>query len=145
MDEFQRIAVYAVIQNQDQILLSQLDPNLTNQVEVWTLPGGGLEFGEEPISGLQREIYEETGLTAEVKTWANTSAAVREVEAGRLMHSIRIVYDAEVATDVTPVVVEENGSTVAAKWWPLAAIKSGELIVSAVVKNGLEVRGLLDG
>ena len=30
----------------------------------WELPGGGLDHGEDPISGLKREIHEETGLVA---------------------------------------------------------------------------------
>lgn len=27
----------------------------------WTLPGGGLEHGEDPLTGVVREVYEETG------------------------------------------------------------------------------------
>lgn len=29
----------------------------------WNLPGGGLQKGEEPLTGLLREVKEETGLT----------------------------------------------------------------------------------
>lgn len=32
----------------------------------WDIPGGGLQFGEDPLDGIYREIKEETGLTAHV-------------------------------------------------------------------------------
>ncbi|SRR5258706_3648846 len=34
--------------------------------DLWELPGGGIDFGEEPQKGLQREIKEECGLDVEV-------------------------------------------------------------------------------
>ena len=33
----------------------------------WTLPGGGLDFGEDPEAGALRELGEETGLEGEVR------------------------------------------------------------------------------
>jgi len=33
---------------------------------VWTLPGGGVEVGESPEKAVLREVWEETGLKAEV-------------------------------------------------------------------------------
>ncbi len=35
--------------------------------DLWNLPGGALEKGESPWSGVKREIKEETGLDTEIK------------------------------------------------------------------------------
>ena len=57
----QRIGAYAVIVRDDQILLSRLAPRLTKS-ELWTLPGGGVDHGEDPRAAVVREVHEETGL-----------------------------------------------------------------------------------
>jgi ADP-ribose pyrophosphatase YjhB (NUDIX family) len=61
LPQVQRVAAYAVIVRNDQILLSRLadvlSPNPT-----WTLPGGGLDHGEDPRVAVVREVQEETGL-----------------------------------------------------------------------------------
>ena len=43
----QRVAAYAVILRDDQILLCRLAPRIAGG-ELWTLPGGGLDHGEDP-------------------------------------------------------------------------------------------------
>jgi 8-oxo-dGTP pyrophosphatase MutT (NUDIX family) len=53
-----RPAVYAVIRNQDHVLLVT---NTTSQR--YYLPGGGLEPGESLEEALQREVREEAGIT----------------------------------------------------------------------------------
>lgn len=56
---FYRISVKAlVLDDQKRFLLTQE----TNGK--WELPGGGLDHGEDPQIGLQREIFEESGLEA---------------------------------------------------------------------------------
>lgn len=55
---FYRISVKAlVVDNAGRFLLAK-EANGT-----WELLGGGLDHGEDPLVGLQREIMEETGLT----------------------------------------------------------------------------------
>jgi len=54
-----RVGAYAVCLRDGAVLLARLigaDPPL------WTLPGGGLDHGEDPRDGAIREVEEETGL-----------------------------------------------------------------------------------
>ena len=70
----QRVAAYAVIIRDGRILLSRLSPTITSE-ELWTLPGGGLDHGEDPRDAVIREIYEETGLHAVVGETARVYSA----------------------------------------------------------------------
>ena len=70
----QRVAAYAVILRGDRILLSRLAPRITPD-ELWTLPGGGLDHGENPRDAVIREIREETGLDAMVGETARVYSA----------------------------------------------------------------------
>ncbi|MFP5488715.1 MAG: NUDIX domain-containing protein, partial [Acidimicrobiia bacterium] len=56
-----RSAVRAlVLSPEHEVLLARFV--FPNGVEIWALPGGGLEDGETPEDGLRRELYEELGL-----------------------------------------------------------------------------------
>jgi 8-oxo-dGTP pyrophosphatase MutT (NUDIX family) len=55
------IGVIGLAVNQDyQFLLTQRNqPDTPAWHLKWNIPGGGLEFGEDPITGLEREFWEE--------------------------------------------------------------------------------------
>jgi 8-oxo-dGTP diphosphatase len=137
----QRVAAYAVILREGRILLSRLAPKVSRE-ELWTLPGGGLDHGEDPRDAVIREIYEETGLTATVGETARVYSAHMpgawrdgmQVDA----HALRIVYDGWVAPDSPePRVVEIDGSTVEAAWIPVADVLSGARPVVPMVTEAL--------
>jgi len=139
--QVQRVAAYAVIMRGEQILLSRIAERIA-QGEMWTLPGGGLERGEEPRAAVVREVYEETGLpvsvgeSARVYTFHQPSAwrDGRRVD----VWSVRMVYDAWVPVDAPePRVVEVDGSTVEAAWQPLSAVLEGRLPVTTLVREAL--------
>lgn len=137
----QRVAAYAVIVRDGAILLSRLAQRVTKD-ELWTLPGGGLDHGEDPQDAVVREVREETGLEAEVGDVARVYSAHlpgvwrdgRRVDA----HALRIVYEGRVAPDApAPHVVEVDGSTMDAAWVPLADVTAGTVPVVPMVLEAL--------
>ena len=142
----QRVAAYAVIRRvldrgDDEILLSRIAERIYPG-RLWTLPGGGLEHGEDPRDAVVREVYEETGLHAMVgdqpRVYSAFLPGVRRD--GRLVdsHALRIVYEGWVAKDSPePRVVEVDGSTVEAAWHPLSAVLSGRIQVVQMVTDAL--------
>src|SRR5688572_25632223 len=93
----QRVAAYAVIVRDERILLCRLAPWITAS-EQWTLPGGGIDHGEDPRDAVVREIREETGLEAVVgeqaRVYSAHQARVRRDGRRSDYHALRIVYDA---------------------------------------------------
>jgi len=137
----QRVGAYAVILRDDRILLSRLAPMVTTE-ELWTLPGGGLDHGEDPRDAVIREIHEETGLTADVGETARVYSAHlpgvwrdgRRIDA----HALRIVYDGWVPVDAPePHVVEVDGSTAEAAWVPVRDVLDGTVPVAPLVVESL--------
>ncbi len=134
----QRLGAYALVIRDGQILLARLAPWLS-RAPLWALPGGGVEFGEDPHQAVVREVHEETGLevtvgdTARVYSVRNPHAA-----SGVDTHTVRIVYDGWVARDApAPRVVEVDGSTADAAWIPLTDVASGAVSVTRAVTDAL--------
>jgi ADP-ribose pyrophosphatase YjhB (NUDIX family) len=139
--QHQRVAAYAVIVRDDHILLCRLAERVTRD-ELWTLPGGGLDHGEDPRDAVLREIHEETGLSAEVsdraRVYSNHLPSAWRGGARVDVHSVRIVYDGWVPSGSPPPrVVEVDGSTAEAAWIPLQDVHSGAIPVVPMVIEAL--------
>jgi 8-oxo-dGTP diphosphatase len=137
----QRVAAYAVIIRDERILLSRLAPRISKD-PLWTLPGGGLDHGEDPRAAVLREIHEETGLRAtvspEARVYSHHNKRARFGQNKADYHALRIVFEGWVATDAPePRVIEEDGSTVDAAWHPLSDVHDGTLPVSSLVTEAL--------
>lgn len=61
----QVITVRAIIKNNDKVLLLRRSPDCALFAGFYELPGGKVEFGEDPKASLQREVEEETGCEVE--------------------------------------------------------------------------------
>jgi 8-oxo-dGTP diphosphatase len=138
----QRVAAYAVIIREGHVLLSLITPRIAPG-EWWTLPGGGIDFGEDPADAVVREVHEETGQHCTVgdPIWIGSARRVvdREPDRGPTdLHSVRLVYDAWVPADSPePHVVEVDGSTVDARWTPLADVLDGRIDSVPMVRDAL--------
>jgi ADP-ribose pyrophosphatase YjhB (NUDIX family) len=91
-----RISAHAlVLDDERRILLCRIASHILDGGQ-WTLPGGGLEFGETPEAGALREVEEESGLTVELEGLAGTFNALvdRPPERGGPMHWVSILYRA---------------------------------------------------
>jgi 8-oxo-dGTP diphosphatase len=133
-----RLAAYGVVVRDGRLLLCRVAPG--NQGEgLWTLPGGGLDFGEAPEDGAVREVEEETGLIAEITgppvihsdtgVWVRRSGSVR-------YHHVRFVYPMSVVGGEER--LEVDGSTDAFDWVPLDTVT--ELPLGDLVARALQAR-----
>ncbi|WTA06701.1 NUDIX hydrolase [Streptomyces phaeochromogenes] len=119
-----RVAAYAVCVRDDRILLARLVEK--NGTRPWTLPGGGMDHGEDPYDTVIREAEEETGYTVEPLALLGVDS-VRRTYARRLgpaadFQGLRLVY--EVGVTGGELRHETDGSTDLAAWHPLDEVSA---------------------
>ena len=116
------------------VLLSRLRDSV-----LWTLPGGGIDHGEDPAAAAVREVHEETGLPVVLRGMLDVDSIrfTGRGPSGRAedFHGVRFVYDGVVPADVEPRVVEVGGSTVEAAWHRVADL--GRLQLTGLVTSAL--------
>ncbi len=109
-----RVAAYGILVQNGAILLCRLAQ--IQDAGKWTLPGGGLNFGEHPEAALVRELREETGYRVQpIKLLAVDSMHFSNQT--RPLHAIRIIYQAEILQGELR--NEQEGTTDLCEWIPL--------------------------
>lgn len=132
-----RVGAYGIIVDGDSILLAHFNANGSSN---WTLPGGGLEFGEDCEAAAVREIREETGYVVELgRLLGVDSVQIPSLERidlrERHLHSLRVIYEARVVAG--DLVREIGGSTDDVRWFRLSEVTSLKRV--DLVEAGIEL------
>ena len=138
MRRHQRVAAYAVCRRDDSVLLARWTGPRGPE---WTLPGGGIDHGEDPADAAVREVREETGYTARLDRLLavySFQTVIRDSSEPVDHHGIQIVYAGTVIGG--ELVYEVGGSTDMAAWVPLAEVSG--LARVGLVDVGLAAAGL---
>ncbi len=141
-----RVAAYAVCVEGERVLLARWVAR--DGTRRWTLPGGGMDHGEDPYDTVVREVAEETGYEV-------VPNALLGVDSHRVprdprpfgghadFHALRLIYAAEVTGgELRP---ETDGSTDLAAWYPLTEVAALERLPLVDHGIGLWHRRPADG
>lgn len=122
-----RISAYAVItDDRDRLLLPHwMEEGFGSG---WTMPGGGIDPGEDPADAVVREVFEESGYVAEVDQLLGIDNLVipgdrRTPSSGRegiALQNLRIVYRAHITGG--ELTVETDGSTDDVAWFTASEV-----------------------
>jgi 8-oxo-dGTP diphosphatase len=131
-----RVAAYAVCVEDGNLLVARFIGHGQRQ---WTLPGGGIDHGEDPYDAVIREVAEETGYTVHVEHLLGIHSARRRYQRGwgafADHHAVRVFYTVRITGgDLRH---EVGGSTDTAAWIPLDKLDQQASERSDLVDVGL--------
>ncbi|MCR8845639.1 NUDIX domain-containing protein [Paenibacillus sp. SC116] len=130
MEKYTHLGVYGILVNDNKILL--IKKSRGPHKGKWDLPGGRIEFGEEPYDALKREFYEETGVSEiEGKIRIATSyTIIYPLKENYLeeLHHIGIIYDVRLlSTDFQLKTNGDQHDSLGAEWISLEKIHDIEI------------------
>lgn len=125
MKQFQQVVVGGFILNdKGEVLLVKRSDSDDFLPGLWELPGGGTEFGEHPVKGLQRELKEEIGLEVTVGKPLYVDDYFMEQQDAKI-HRVEISFECMVGDKGQEVILSHEHS--AYKWVGRQDIEKFEL------------------
>ncbi len=128
----QRLGSYALIKQEGCILLCRLTGGPGDGQ--WTLPGGGVEFGEHPESAAVREVFEETGYKVILGSLRKVSDQLAD-HIHAQMHHVQFIYDATIVGG--ELTCESEGTTDMVGWF--TEIETAEMTLVPLAALGIRI------
>lgn len=138
-----RIGAYAVCRDAaKRVLLCRIREGYP-EAGRWTLPGGGVDFGEHPGDGVLRELTEETGLSGQIESLLAIASGTVERPRSRPgpLHWVAIMYRVTIAGGELR--DEPDGSSDQARWLApheLAGLPLVGLVTQALAADDADPR-----
>lgn len=127
MNRYTHVGVYGILIQNERILLIQKarGPHKGK----WDLPGGTIEFGEEPYAALKREFAEETGIIG-IKVTIHDAISYTMIypyKDGELehLHHIGMIYHVHLSHSDFELKTSGDGQdSLGARWFPLDEVRA---------------------
>ncbi|MDQ5938470.1 MAG: 8-oxo-dGTP diphosphatase [Patescibacteria group bacterium] len=123
MKQHKHIGVYALVVHNDSILLiKKARGPYTGKLD---LPGGSLEFSENPLDGLKRELQEETGLSIKNQKlidFLTHTVIYKDNNEEIQMYHLGIIYEVEISDTDTLKYTGDGEDSNGAIWVKIAEI-----------------------
>ena len=133
-----RVGGYALCTDDEgRVLLARLSA-IEIDVGAWTLPGGGIQFGDHPDAAAVRELEEETGYVGEIEAVAGVFSHVyRQSRAagGSDLHFLGILYHMRLVGGRLR--DEVDGTTDTARWFRRDEL--GDVRLVEIAQFGIEL------
>lgn len=130
----QKVTVRAYIKQEGKILLIRRASGNETLLGKYELPGGKLEYGEQPIDALQRELAEELGVETETVQLYDVLTHVDE--ANHDLHYVTIVYQVSLAAHTRTIKLSPDHSKYV--WEKLSEVQREELTDSTNIILGID-------
>ena len=117
--------VAALIRNKkgEVLLAKRNQPDIPEIDGMWEFAGGGIEFGEDPIKAIKREVYEELGVEVEVlRLLPKVFSDTQKLKGGKEVQVIIITYECKILSGTPGSGVDKETSEV--KFIPLDQVKN---------------------
>ncbi len=134
MTQSPKIGALAVVLHQENVLLVQRSKEPDRGL--WGFPGGHVEWGETVLQAAERELLEETSVTAEPLHYLDNLDLLRRGEDGQVLSHYLLVGVACRYQSGSPLAGDD---ALDAQWFPIERILKGDLPMSNRVASLLQL------